>query len=99
MDGAGLLIAPHLDAKHPVQFTKVSDLDMAAQSCLEVLNEVCHAGGDGAVVDMHSDNYEVLILGNEFIEDGLVHSRLIKAKGKENQMKLLVPGCTACLRL
>ena len=52
---------------------------MVAQSCLEVLNEAHRAGGDGAVIDVHSDDYEVLVLGNKFIEHGLVHSRLIKA--------------------
>ena len=82
MDGAGLSIVPHLDAKHPVQFAEVSDLDVAAQSCLEVLDEARRAGSDGAVVDMHSDDYEVLILRDEFIEDGLVHSRLIKGLGR-----------------
>ena len=84
MDGAGLSITPHLDAEHPVQFAEVSDLDVAAQACLEVLDEVRRAGGNGAVVDMHSDDYEVLVLGNEFEEHSLVHSRLIKAQGKEN---------------
>ena len=73
VDGAGLSIAPHLDAEHPVQFAEVSDLDVAAQACLEILNEACRAGGDGAVVNMHSNNYKVLILGNKFIEDCLVH--------------------------
>ena len=57
---------------------------MVAQSCLEVLNEAHRAGGDGAVIDVHSDDYEVLVLGNKFIEHGLVYSRLIKAQGEEN---------------
>ena len=74
VDGAGLLITPHLDAKHPVQFAEVSDLDVAAQACLKILDEVHHAGSNGAVVNMHSDDYEVLISGNEFVEDCLVHS-------------------------
>jgi hypothetical protein len=72
VDGASVAVTHNSDAEHPVEFAKVSDLDVAAEPGLEVFDEMCGAGGNGAIIDVHSDDNELLDLRQEFVEDGLV---------------------------
>ncbi len=84
MDGVGVAIVHDSDAEHPVELAEVSDLNVAAESGLELFDETHGADGDGAVVNVHSDNDELLYLRQELIEYGLIHSRLLVAQGNKN---------------
>jgi hypothetical protein len=61
VDGTSLAVILDLDAKHPMQLTKVHNLDMLMQAGLELLNEVDIGGSDGAVIDMHSSDGELTL--------------------------------------
>jgi hypothetical protein len=84
VDGAGVAIAHDSDTEHPVKLAEVSDLDVAAESSFELFNEVCSGCGNGAVINVHSDNNELLGLRQELIEYGLIHSRLLVTQGNKD---------------
>ena len=67
---------------------------MVAEPGLEVLDEAHGAGGYRAVIDMHSDDYKLLDLREEFVKDCLVHFRLFVAQRNEYFAKFLIP--TTC---
>ena len=72
VDGVGLAISLDLDSEHPVKFTEVGDLDVLLEAGLEVLDKAEGAGSDGAVVDMHRDNCELVSGLVLFVKDGLI---------------------------
>jgi hypothetical protein len=84
VDGVGVAITHDSDAEHPVKLAEVSDLDVVAEAVFELFNEVRGGRGDGAVVDVHSDNDELLDLRQELVEYGLIHSRLLVTQGNKD---------------
>lgn len=72
MDGASLTVTPDFDAKHPVQLTKVHNLDVLMQSGLELLNKVKAGGSNGTVINMHSSDDELTFMCIDLEEDGLI---------------------------
>jgi hypothetical protein len=78
------MITHNLDAKHTVELAEVSNLNMAAEFGLELLNKMHGAGGDGAVINVHSNNDKLLDLRQELVENGLIYSRLIIAQGNKD---------------
>jgi hypothetical protein len=62
-----------LDAKHPMQFAEVCNLDMLTQASLELLNGADTGGGDGAVIDMHSSDGELAPVHIDLEENGFIN--------------------------
>jgi hypothetical protein len=91
MHGMTHAITFDLDAEHPVQLTKVSDLDMCVEPGLEFLNETDGGGDDCTIVNVHDHDNKLALKLDHFEVDGLVNSTLLEAKGDEDAGKLLVP--------
>lgn len=76
---ADLTIALNLLSKHLMQLAKVSDLNILFKACLKVLDEVQIACGDGVIVNVHSDNCDLILKGVRLEEDGLIHRAFLEA--------------------
>jgi hypothetical protein len=74
MDGARVPIALDLYAKHPVKLTEIGDFYMLAETGLELIDKAEIARGDGAVVDMDSDDDDFVFL----VEYSLVDRTLLE---------------------
>jgi len=97
VDKAARVIVFDLNAEHPVQLSKVGDLEVLAEAGLEFLGEVDGVCDDCAIVHMHHHNGK-LALGDDHLEvDGLVHTALHEPKGLEDAGELLVPMATRLL--
>src|SRR5712672_3917947 len=84
MDGACFMISVHLDPEHPVELSKIGNLDMLPQTILEVHNKLRGAGSDGTVIHMHS-NHSGHTCGCVSLEkDCLVDLALSEAQGSED---------------
>jgi len=97
MDKATRAITFDLNAKHPVQLSKVSDLEVLAEAGLEFIDEVDGICDDCAIIHVYYHNGE-LALGNNHLEvDSLVYTTLREPEGLEHAGKLLVPTATRLL--
>jgi len=98
MDKVTRVIMFDLNAKRPVQLSKVSDLKVLAEAGLEFIDKADGIRNDCAIIHMHHHNSE-LALGDDHLEvDSLVHTALSEPKGLEHTRKLLVPMVTRLLK-
>jgi len=72
MDGPGFTISFDLYSEHPVKLPEVGDFDVLVKTGLEVVDKAEGAGGDGAVVDVHRDNCELVLGLVLLVKHGLV---------------------------
>ena len=97
VDEAAGAIVFDLNAKHPVQLSKVGDLEVLAEASLEFLDEADGVRDDCAIVHMHHHNGELALGDNHLEVDGLVHTALREPEGLEDAGELLVPMATRLL--
>ena len=97
VDKAARVIAFDLNTKHPVQLSKVSDLEVLAEASLEFNNKAGVVRDDRAIVHMHHHDGEFALIDNNLEVNGLVHTTLHEPEGLEDTGELLVPMATRLL--
>ena len=90
MDSPGHTISFDLYSEHPVKLPEVGDFNVLVKTSLEVLDKVEEAKGNGAVVDMHHDDCELILELVLLVEHGLVNRAPLKAKRVKDGSKLLI---------
>ena len=92
-------VAFDLNAEQPMELSKVSYLHLLGDLMLEGDNEQKCGCGDGAVVNMHNNNYgSVTIMTTVTKEHCLVHITSNKCQMLPYLHKLLVPSTTQLLQ-
>ena len=97
VDEAARVIVFDLNAEHPVQCSKVSDLKVLAEAGLEFIDKVDGVCNNRAIVHMHHHNGEFALGDNNLEVNGLVHATLHEPKGLEDAGELLVPAAARLL--
>ena len=92
MHNATGAIVLDLNAKHPMQFSEVSDLEVLVQPGLELFDEVDGGGNDGAIIHMYNNNSELTLVHDNMEVHSLVYSTLLEPKGEKDTGELLVPA-------
>jgi hypothetical protein len=97
VDEAAGAIAFDLNTEHPVQLSKVCDLEVLAKAGLEFIDEADGVCDDHAIIHMHHYNGEFALGDDDLEVNGLVHTALHEPKGLEDAGELLVPMMTRLL--
>ena len=97
VDKAAGAITFDLNTKHPVQLSKVSDLEVLAEADPEFNNKAGVIHNDHAIIHMHHHNGEFALADDDLEINGLVHTTLYELEGLEDTGELLVPMVTRLL--
>ena len=97
VDKAARVITFDLNTEHPVQLSKVSDLEMLAEAGLEFNNKAGVVHDNCAIIHMHHHDGEFALIDNNLEVNGLVHTTLHEPEGLEDTGELLVPMATRLL--
>jgi hypothetical protein len=97
VDEAARAIAFDLNTKHPVQLSKVCDLEVLAEASLEFIDEADGVCNDHAIIHMHHHNGEFALGDDDLEVNGLVHTALHEPERLEDAGELLVPMMTRLL--
>ena len=79
------------DTKHPMQLTKVSDLNMLVEASLEVINEADGGGDNCTVVHMYHDDSELTLVLDHLEINSLINGTLLETEGDEYAGEFLIP--------
>src|SRR5438105_4971180 len=98
MDNLARAIAFDLNAEHPVQLSKISDLKMLTEAGLEFLNKSDGGGNNRAVIHMDYHDSELTFDNDSSEVNGLIDGTLLESKLDEDTCKLLVPPAARLLK-
>jgi hypothetical protein len=98
VDNLAGVIVFDLNAKHPVQLSEISDLEMLTEAGLEFLNKSDGGGNNQAVIHMDYHNSELAFDNDGSEVNGLIHSALLESKLDKDTCKFLVPLAARLLK-